>query len=86
MNNNEVQMSNVIVGNFKRRGDGNNCPHRTVTTVHNHDGQLIAEMDPFGQLTIEDLREFAIFSVKNSHYDTKEMVDQFLKLRNPASQ
>jgi hypothetical protein len=58
----EVKVMQVIYCTKERRGRGTSdlSPVRIITEIYSVDGQFIAEADPCGGYTIEDMTDFAI--------------------------
>lgn len=58
-----VVCKEVIITELSRRGDGGqNSPIRILTQIYDKSGKLIAEADPCGGYTMEDMLSFAEFS------------------------
>ena len=75
-----IKVDQFIFNSNTRRGDGGTFPVRIVEEVFTFDGKLVAELDPFGSITIEQVYEFLKWHYKDT--DNKkhlENIDSFFK-------
>lgn len=69
---NEISVRELIVSQQIRRGNGiEGDPVRAITTVHEKDGTLIAENDPYGMFTATDAVLFCKWFDANGKGDPK---------------
>lgn len=73
---NDVLAQELIVCRLATKGKGvQGSPLRRLTQIYSKDGQLVAENDPLGGYTIEDLADLTTHLSQPGHHTLQEWLE-----------
>ena len=81
------KVKELIVTNLMQRGllKNNVSTIRNLTQVYTKAGELIAQADPWGNFTQEDMVEFALVCKSNPEKSVPELLREWLKIHHPEA-